>query len=83
MLLFDLIVWKMIVGLALMLVGGLMLWAYGAQRRTSDTALPAMNGPEAEATRQFHTNLVAWFFWYGIGCVGIGLGLVAWARLAT
>ena len=81
MVLFDINVWKMIVGLALMLVGGLMLWSYGMQKRLDRNSMPTMSGPEAEATRDFHTRLVTWFFWYGMGCVLVGLALVAWGRL--
>jgi LPXTG-motif cell wall-anchored protein len=68
--------WSVILGLALLLIGGLVLWAYG--RRHPRTAVPA-TGPEAEATRHFHAHLVRWFFIYGILVMLAGSGLLFWA----
>jgi hypothetical protein len=36
-------------------------------------------GPEAEATRNFHLNLVRWFFIYGILVIAAGTALLLWA----
>jgi sterol desaturase/sphingolipid hydroxylase (fatty acid hydroxylase superfamily) len=71
----ELASWSVILGLALMLVGGLVLWAYGARR--SRAPIPVI-GPEAEATQQFHTRLVRWFFVYGVTVIVIGLALLFW-----
>lgn len=81
MILNDGIVWIVLIGLSLVIVGGLMLWAYGLHRRLQDDELPTIAGPEATATRAFHTRLVSWFFWYGLIAVLIGLGLVVWMRI--
>jgi hypothetical protein len=70
--------WSTIVGLALMLVGGLVLWAYGG-RRASSSARFADVGPEAEATRRFHQRLARWFFIYGSLMIALGLALLLWA----
>jgi hypothetical protein len=71
--------WSTIIGLALMLVGGLVLWAYGG--RDSSTAKLNNTGLEAEATRQFHQKLTRWFFIYGSLIVTLGLALLLWAAL--
>jgi hypothetical protein len=72
----DLTAWRVILGLSLMSVGGLVLWAYGTRHmRTVVTSM----GPEAEATRDFHLNLVRWFFIYGILVITSGAGLLLWA----
>ena len=70
--------WSMIIGLALMLVGGLVLWAYGG-RRASTVGKLAETGIESEATRQFHQRLSRWFFIYGGLIVTLGLALLLWA----
>ena len=70
--------WGTIIGLALMLVGGLVLWAYGGSRATA-LALLVESGPEAEATRLFHQRLARWFFIYGSVIVTLGLALLLWA----
>ena len=73
---YDSAAWGVIFGLALMLVGGLVLWAYGARRdRTTATSL-TISGPEAEATRLFHTKLTRWFFVYGYIVIGLGLAIL-------
>jgi hypothetical protein len=70
--------WSMIIGLALMFVGGLVLWAYGA-RRASTIGKLAETGIESEATRQFHQRLSRWFFIYGGLIITLGLALLLWA----
>jgi hypothetical protein len=70
--------WSTIIGLALMLVGGLVLWAYGG-RRSSTLAKLAETGAEAEATRRFHQRLARWFFIYGSLIITLGLALLLWA----
>jgi hypothetical protein len=70
--------WSMICGLALMLVGGLVLWAYGGRRPLLSRSI-AETGPEAEATRQFHQRLARWFFVYGSLVITLGLALLLWA----
>jgi hypothetical protein len=72
----DLTAWRVILGLSLMSVGGLVLWAYGT--RTMPNVVSAA-GPEAEATRNFHLNLVRWFFIYGVLVIAVGTGLLLWA----
>lgn len=74
--------WSTIVGLALMLVGGLVLWAYGGSRPSARARLGEA-GPEAEATRQFHSRLARWFFIYGGLLITIGLALLLWAASAA
>ena len=41
--------------------------------------IPNNDRPEAEATRNFHLNLVRWFFIYGILVIATGAGLLLWA----
>ncbi len=67
--------WSVIVGLSLMVVGGLMLWAYGA-RQGERGALAG--GPEAEATHRFHQRLARWFFIYGMIVIALGGSLLFW-----
>jgi|GEM_PF-2021131 hypothetical protein len=69
--------WYVIFGLSLMLVGGLMLWAYGARRRMRTTH--GFVGPEAEAARLFHHKLARWFFIYGAAIIVAGVGFLLWA----
>lgn len=57
-----------------MLIGGLVLWAYGTRSNDSIIAI----GPEAEATKNFHGKLVRWFFMYGIMVIVIGACLIFW-----
>ena len=71
----ELAAWSVILGLALMSIGGLVLWAYGARRAQSTVVA---SGPEAEATRNFHLNLVRWFFIYGILVIALGVSLLFW-----
>jgi len=68
--------WAVVFGLTFMLVGGLVLWAYGARRGAVrlDTT-----GPEAAGTRLFHTRLARWFFMYGVAIVTLGTALLLWA----
>jgi len=70
--------WSTIIGLSLMLVGGLVLWAYGG-RRPAALAKIGEAGPEAEATRRFHQRLARWFFIYGSLIITLGLALLFWA----
>jgi hypothetical protein len=68
--------WGVVFGLAFMLVGGLVLWAYGARRMTG---LVEVTGPEAAATRLFHTKLIRWFFVYGVCMTTLGMAILLWA----
>ena len=68
--------WMVVTGLALMVVGGLVLWAYGARRQAGPLQA---EGPEAEATRAFHAKLSRWFFIYGVGVILAGGLLLLWA----
>jgi hypothetical protein len=78
----NLAVWGVIVSLALMVVGGLVLWAYGARtNRVLATSL-MVTGPEAEATRLFHTKLVKWFLCYGLGAIAVGFLGLLWASFS-
>jgi hypothetical protein len=70
--------WSTIIGLALMLVGGLVLWAYGGRRPASTVKLSGI-GVEAEATRRFHEQLARWFFIYGSLIITLGLVLLLWS----
>lgn len=72
----DLTAWRIILGLSLMCVGGLVLWAYGMRRK--ETVI-AVGGPEAEATRNFHHHLSRWFLLYGLLISLIGGALLVWA----
>ena len=74
--------WSVIIGLSLMLVGGLVLWAYGGRRQSALRPI-AESGPEAEATRQFHGRLSRWFFIYGSLVVTLGLALLFWAAASV
>ena len=73
--------WGTIGGLALMLVGGLVLWAYGGRKRSvfSNIAAIADVGVEAAGARLFHQRLARWFFIYGTLLVTLGLVLLLWA----
>jgi len=71
----QLAAWSVILGLSLMSVGGLVLWAYGARRVRHAIAAA---GPEAEATRNFHAHLVRWFFIYGMFVIVLGAALLFW-----
>jgi hypothetical protein len=73
----DRAAWSLILGLSLMIVGGLMLWAYGSRRRSSMP--PNFTGPEAESARYFHHELANWFFFYGVATIIIGVALILWA----
>ncbi len=68
--------WSVIAGLSLMLVGGLVLWAYGARR---NAVVAGEMGLEAEATQRFHSRLARWFFMYGVVVILIGMALLFWA----
>jgi hypothetical protein len=71
--------WGVIIGLALMAIGGLVMWAYGARtNRVLATSL-MVSGPEAEATRLFHVKLVRWFLNYGMGALVAGFIVLVWA----
>ncbi|HUY68634.1 MAG TPA: hypothetical protein VMV79_04975 [Alphaproteobacteria bacterium] len=67
--------WSVILGLALILVGGLVLWAYRAR---ADAGASQLAGPEADAARLFHTRLARWFFAYGLAVIALGLGFLGW-----
>jgi len=72
----EIAAWCTVLALSMMLVGGLVLWAYGGGRNhfAIETA-----GPEAEATQRFHNHLARWFFIYGVTIVVGGVLLLAWA----
>ena len=76
MYIYQIAAWGVIVSLSLMLIGGLVLWAYSARAVSGQIAAA---GPEAEATRRFHQQLARWFFVYGIAMILGGLGLLFWA----
>ncbi|MFY9288987.1 MAG: hypothetical protein WAO98_10860 [Alphaproteobacteria bacterium] len=67
--------WSVILGLAMMSIGGLVLWAYGARRARIDFSAA---GPEADATQNFHMKLVRWFFIYGVLVIALGAALLFW-----
>jgi len=69
-------VWCIILGLALMIVGGLMLWTYGTRRRKS--APRGFSGPEASAAQLLHLKLARWFFVYGVLVTLAGVALILW-----
>ena len=73
---YQIAAWSVIAALSLMLVGGMVLWAYGARslRKSLTTS-----GPEAEATQLFHVQLSRWFFIYGIAMIICGAGLLFWS----
>jgi hypothetical protein len=71
--------WGTISGLALMFVGGLVLWAYGARRRSWVGGEMAEVGPETEAAHYFHQRLTQWFLVYGSVIVIVGFILLLWA----
>ncbi len=76
---YNLAAWGVIVSLALMLIGGLVMWAYGGKRPSVSDQLFAAVGPEAEATRLFHVKLTRWFFVYGAVVIFIGSCLFLWS----
>lgn len=76
---YQLAAWSVIVSLSLMVVGGLVLWAYGARRRAGDGVPLKLIGPEAEAAQLFHIKLARWFFFYGMAVILIGAGMLLWA----
>jgi len=69
--LYDTSAWGVIASLALIAVGGLMVWAYGGHK-IAPLNLSA-TGPEAEATKSFHRDLSSWFLFYGATLVVIGV----------
>jgi hypothetical protein len=71
----ELAAWSVILGLALMSIGGLVLWAYGARRAAASLTA---SGPEAESTSMFHTKLTRWFFIYGVLVIAVGAALLFW-----
>ncbi|MBV8060829.1 MAG: hypothetical protein JO126_05080 [Alphaproteobacteria bacterium] len=73
---YQIAAWCVIIGIALMLIGGLVLWAYGARRHISSSVVAT--GPEAEATQRFHQQLAHWFFIYGAGVITLGVALLFW-----
>jgi hypothetical protein len=72
----EIVAWSVVVGLSLLSVGGLVLWAYGTRNNQN---FQASLGMEAEATRHFHLHLVRWFFIYGISVMIVGAGLLLWS----
>ncbi len=78
---YDHAAWGVIIGLALMLVGGLMQWAYGAKRRGNGDLILSSSGAEAEATQRFHVQLAGWFRLYGIALALIGAVTALWGAL--
>ena len=73
---YQMAAWNVVAGLSLMMVGGLVLWAYGARPRAG---VALIGGPEAEATREFHAKLARWFFVYGVFVITTGAALLFWA----
>jgi hypothetical protein len=73
---YDKAAWSVILSLSLILVGGLVLWAYGARQR--ETSVAALTGLEAESARAFHARLARWFFMYGISVITLGIALLLW-----
>lgn len=78
MALYDQAAWAVIIGLALLMVGSLVIWAYGRARTTPLQVLATLNGPEAEATRLLHTRLVRLFMIYGLIASSGGIALTLW-----
>jgi len=76
MTIYQLAAWSVVFGLTFMLVGGLVLWAYGARKTTG---LVGAAGPEAAATQLFHTRLVRWFYVYGMAMMTVGAALLLWS----
>jgi hypothetical protein len=76
--------WAVIIGLSLMLVGGLVLWAYGGGQPSSGAKFHE-TGIESESVRAFHQKLSRWFFIYGslIIAGGIVLLMLALARIMS
>jgi hypothetical protein len=74
---YDKAAWSVILSLSLILVGGLVLWAYGARQKS--TAALKLTGPEADSAQLFHAQLARWFFLYGVGVIAIGIALLLWA----
>jgi hypothetical protein len=74
---YDLAGWGVITGLALMVLGGLVLWAYGARNyEVMKAETYRATGPEAEATQRFHVRLVKTFFYYGLTLIVLGAGML-------
>lgn len=69
--LYDSAAWLVITGLALMVMGGLTVWAYGARPRGTPIVLTS-SGPESEATQRFHVKTVRWYRAYGMAMTAIG-----------
>ena len=65
-----------------MLVGGLVLWAYGGRHDLTGAMALMVTGPEAEATRAFHSHLAHWFFVYGMSVITLGAMTLAGAALS-
>lgn len=70
---YNLAAWNVVLGLSLMFIGGLVLWAYGA-RHTATT--PLTEGPEVDSAKLFHSRLTRWFFTYGVTIIAIGAALL-------
>jgi hypothetical protein len=64
-------VWSILFGLSLMLIGGLMLWAYSLHRPPLEDL--QLKGPESDSARRFHSHLSRWFFLYGVVVTTLGL----------
>lgn len=75
---YDNTAWAVIIGLGLMIIGGLVIWAYGARhfKASSNVSLNSAN-PEAEATRRFHGQLSKVFLGYGVAAIALGALLLA------
>jgi hypothetical protein len=73
---YDYTSWGVIAGLALMVVGGLMLWAYGARYDRLVAMSLTVSGPEAEAIRLYHSTLARRFFSYGCAIIVLGAVLL-------
>jgi hypothetical protein len=68
---FEIAAWSVMFGLSLMLIGGLMLWAYSLYRPVTEHI--DIKGPEAESARSFHGQLARWFLLYGVVVTTLGL----------
>lgn len=70
---YDGVIWGVIIGLALMCIGGLAMWAYGARRPV--TAVSPATPPDTAMAEQhhFHRRVARLFVVYGAILLGAGL----------
>lgn len=71
MAMYDKTAWGVVIGLALLVVGGLMFWVYG-NRTSQQTVVLNPTGPEAESTTLLHLKLIRWFYIYGVCLCVVG-----------